>query len=66
MTPEERAAQFTALTADIDAAVAEMAGLREEIATRQVQLDRLTARFEMLRTQARDLVPRDVPSVVEA
>ncbi len=57
MTPEERAAAFAAAAAEMDTIVARLTQLRNQIATRQVEHDQLTARFVELRRDARRLLP---------
>lgn len=57
MTPEERAAEIVRLIAEIETVTARIVPLINEIATRQVQLDRLTAARSSLCDEARRLLP---------
>lgn len=57
MTPEERTAAFVAAATEMDTITARLSALKNQIATRQVEHDQLSARFVELRGGARQLLP---------
>jgi len=60
MTQEERAAEFARVTAEMAEIAATAKPLRNEIATKQAQLDGLIGQYRTLREEAATLVPAEV------